>query len=487
MGDAVLVEIEQERETAVASVAAASDADSRRQWAQTMLPVRLAILKRTRHLLANRAGQLADAISPSLARNRADTLVAEVLPLLAACKFLEREAPSILKPVYLGSKGRPFWLAGVDTTVERVPLGVVLIVAPANYPLFLAGVQTLQALAAGNTVVWKPGNGGRAVAELVREALEEAGLPPGILRVTDESVAAGIAAIHERPAKIVFTGSSAAGRAVQALAAEYSIPMVAELSGCDAVFVLPDADLDRVVDALAFGMRLNGSATCMAPRRLFLLGDPLPIVTALHQRFATMDPVILPGATRSLLTELLTDARSHGAQVIGETDGPAIRPLLVGLGTPRMRLARTDLFAPVLSVFNPSSEGRALAMNAECPYALTAAVFGKEDDARRFAAQLDVGTVLINDLIVPTADPRVSFGGRAASGFGVTRGVNGLLEMTAVKTTSVRTGKSRRHFQPTTPAHEGFFHGIIALSHAGTWGERFQGLRTLIAAAKDLK
>ncbi|MDJ8954084.1 aldehyde dehydrogenase family protein, partial [Clostridium perfringens] len=86
-------------------------------------------------------------------------LTAEVMPLLAACQFLERSAPRILKPRRFGAWGRPFWLAAVRSEVQREPLGVVGIIGPGNYPLFLPGVQALQALVAGNAVWIKPGVG----------------------------------------------------------------------------------------------------------------------------------------------------------------------------------------------------------------------------------------------------------------------------------------------------------------------------------------
>ena len=242
-------------------------------WSEVPLKKRLAVLKAIRRTLAAHTSALADAIPAELARNRADTLAAEVLPLLAACKFLERQATAILAPMPLGRSGLPFWLRGVDATVERAPLGTVLIIAPANYPLFLPGVQALQALAAGNTVVWKPGRGGLPVAQAFADACALAGLPHGALRITDESVRSSIAEVQAGPDKIFFTGSSTTGRALLHLAAGLMIPVVAELSGCDAVIVLPGAEPARVIDALCFGMRLNGSATCMAPRRLILVGD----------------------------------------------------------------------------------------------------------------------------------------------------------------------------------------------------------------------
>jgi hypothetical protein len=122
-----------------------------------------------------------------------------------------------------------------------------------------------------------------------------------------------------------------------------------------------------------------------------------------------------------------------------------------------------------------------------CPYALTAAVFGDEQPARELAAKIVAGTVLVNDLIVPTADPRVPFGGRRQSGFGVTRGGEGLLEMTAVKVVSVRKGHSTRHFEATGESHAALFEAVIRASHGETWKERWQGMRQAIATGRKLR
>jgi len=130
--------------------------DAQRRWAAQPVAARLAVLRRVRHLLAARTHALCAAISPSLSRTAADTMVAEVLPLFAACKFLEQNAARIIKTRRLGRRGLPFWLTGIDAEVQRVALGRILIIAPGNYPLFLPGVQTLQALAAGNAAIWKP-------------------------------------------------------------------------------------------------------------------------------------------------------------------------------------------------------------------------------------------------------------------------------------------------------------------------------------------
>lgn len=455
-------------------------------WSAMPILRRLRVLRKARHSLASLSSALVDAIPPTLTRTRADTFAAEVLPLLAACKFLEQQAEHLLAPKRLGRSGLPFWLAGTETKVDRVPLGLVLVIGPANYPLFLPGVQALQALAAGNAVTWKPGRGGRPVAEVFRSALEAAGLPEGLLRVTDDAVQTAVREIGLRPDKIFFTGSTQAGRKVLQLAAETATPVIVELSGCDLVVALESANTERLVQALKFGMRLNGSATCMAPRRLILVGHGHEsLIDRLKSEFAAMAGV--PVEERERLRALLLDARKAGATVLGNLDDELVKPILVLNAIPTMAIAQADIFAPVLTVLHTRDQAGVAELDEVCPFGLTAAIFGKESDALRLGAALRVGTVLVNDLIVPTADPRIAFGGRRASGFGVTRGHEGLLEMTAIKTTAVRKSKGVRHYQQTGAEHEALFRAVVTLSHSAGLRKRWQPFRNLIAAAMRLR
>jgi acyl-CoA reductase-like NAD-dependent aldehyde dehydrogenase len=458
---------------------------SQQNWARTALGKRLALLRRFRRSLAVRGAELAQSIPceqpGALHRGIADTLVCEVLPLADACRFLEREAANILASQRLSTHSRPLWLRGVTAETRREPLGVVLIIGPANYPLFLPGVQTLQALAAGNAVLWKPAPGGSAVAEALREMLVECGLDPALLQVLDESTEAATDAIAAGVDKVFLTGSAATGAEILYQMAPRLTPSVMELSGCDAVFVLPGADVERTVAALAFGLRLNGSATCMAPRRLFLVGSHPSLLTALREKLNLVSPVLLPARTRSHLDDLLSEARRLGGEVLEEGSIVLIRN-----ATAEMQIARTDIFAPVLSVFEVPDVQAALAAHAPCPFALTAAIFGPEAEAHALASRLQVGTVLINDAIVATADPRVSFGGCKSSGFGLTRGREGLLEMTALKTIVTQSSRTLRAYQPTTPAHVTFFATYLEIAHGG-WSARWRGLGKFLRAAARLK
>jgi aldehyde dehydrogenase (NAD+) len=459
-------------------------------WACKGLRARIAVLRRARHRIAATADQLAQTVPceqpGQLHRSVADTLVSEVLPLVEACRYLEREAGWILAPQRLSTHTRPFWLRRVAAEIRREPLGVVLIIAPANYPLFLPGVQALQALAAGNAVLWKPAPGGMPAAQALRDVLLGCGLDPALLQLLDESTHAAGDAIADGVDKVFLTGSAATGAAVLNQLAAHLTPAVMELSGCDAVFVLPGADVARTVAALTFGMRLNGSATCMAPRRLFLVGDHPGLMPALLDQLNTLPAIALPVRTQIQLADLVEDAARLGGSIRIEGSTEVLGYAVIGGATADMRIAKSDLFAPVLCVFKVPDTDAAIAAHAPCPYALTAAIFGPEADARALASRLPVGTVLINDLIVATADPRLSFGGRKSSGFGVTRGREGLLEMTALKTIVTQRSRDLRAYRPTTPEHQAFFAAYIETVHGGTWPARWRGLRRFLRAAARL-
>jgi acyl-CoA reductase-like NAD-dependent aldehyde dehydrogenase len=455
-------------------------------WRQTPIRVRLQIVRRLRHLLAARAEALVAAVGGQHGRIAANTLATEVIPLADACRFLEREAARLLRPRRLGRRGRPLWLAGAEAEIHREPLGVVLVVAPGNYPLLLPGVQLLQALVAGNAVLLKPAPGCTAPLATLSTLLEDAGLPSQLVQLLGEDVAGALAAIAQGVERVVLTGSAETGRAVLADLAPQLTPATLELSGNDAVFVLPGADLDLVADALAFGLRLNAGATCIAPRRVFVpQAQAADLERRLQAHLAGLPQVPVAASTTERLKPLLDEARHAGSRIIrtSPTAGlSAMSPILVASATPELALLKVDILAPVLAIVPVHDCEEALRFDEMCPYALGASVFGPEEPARRFAKRLRAGAVTINDLIVPTADPRLPFGGRAQSGYGVTRGAEGLLELTCLKTISLRRGHVRPHYQPSTAVDQTVFRQYLRAVHGGGWVGRVTACVSVCAA-----
>ena len=463
---------------------------AQKTWGVTPIVARLKVLRHVRALMAEQAEPLARAVHAVRTRPLAEILTAEVLPLAEACRFLERAAEKVLRPKRLGSRGRPLWLGGVHSEIYREPLGVVLVIGPGNYPLFLPCVQALQALAAGNAVLLKPGFGGSRAARAFARILAAAGLEKNLYQVLPEAAEAASGAIQCGVDKVVLTGSATTGEAVLNQCAKTLTPATVELSGCDAVFIRADADLDLVVRALAFGLRLNNSATCIAPRRVFV---PRSVATELEGRLAKMfqagGGVQISGFTSPHWFRPVAEALADGAHLLAgsvQPDGSLHTPIIFAGMKPSMQLVQEDIFAPVLSLITVANDDEALAFAAQCPYALGATIFSRDESvARAFAARIHAGIVIINDLIVPTADPRLPFGGRGRSGFGVTRGAEGLLEMTALKVVIVRRGQSRRHFDEPHPADAELFTAYIQAAHTDGWRNRWTACKKLFHSLKQ--
>jgi acyl-CoA reductase-like NAD-dependent aldehyde dehydrogenase len=366
-----------------------------------------------------------------------ETLAAEILPLLECCRFLERRTPAVLRGERRGGRAS-VWLRGVDIEVLREPYGVVLVVGPGNYGLMLAGIQTLHALAAGNAVIVKPAPGARAVLERFRALLVDARLPPDCLAIADEAPATAHALLACRVDKLVFTGSSAAGRDLLAAAAANLIPATVELSGWDACVVLDDADLARAAEALAFALDLNAGKTCLAPRRVIATpATGAALESRLAAKLARAAAVPFDDWVAARLPALVDDALRKGARIVAGGPGPRggrwLGPFVLADVTPAMTIFRTEIFGPIALLVRATSVARAVDLANDSEFALGAAVFGSEAAARVLLRKLDAGVVMVNDVVVPAGHAELPLAARGASGFGATRGREGLLAMTRPK------------------------------------------------------
>ncbi|HSK38540.1 MAG TPA: aldehyde dehydrogenase family protein, partial [Arenibaculum sp.] len=397
-------------------------------WAARPLADRVAVIARLRRSIGRDPELLAASVGERPERGPGQTLAMEVLPLADACRFLERRAQRLLAPRRLGAAGRPAWLFGTRAEIRREPVGVVLVIAPSNYPLLLAGVQVVQALVAGNAVLAKPAPGCTAPLRALAGLLEAAGLPPEAFTVLGEDVETARSLLSSGIDKVVLTGSAETGRRVLHDLADGLVPAVLELSGNDPVFVLPGADLAMVARALAWGVQLTGGAVCIGPRRVFARpADIAGLEALLAERLRDTAPVPIPPAVQAQLDRLLGEARSAGCRILGPPPaGGRTHALVVAGAGPGLGLLEEDIFAPVISLVPVGDMDEAVTAATACSYALGASIFGPRDEALALAGRIRAGGVTINDLIAPTVDPRLPFGGRGRSGYGTTRGAEGL-------------------------------------------------------------
>lgn len=408
-------------------------------WLQTPLRDRLRWSARFRALLAADAQHLADLAQREIAKPPVETLAADIMPVLACCRRLERRAARLLRPRRLG--GAPPWLPGVGVRVHRVPLGAVGIIATWNYPIGLLGVQMAQALVAGNRVIVKPSERApdtqRRLCALAAHALAALGLDPAALAVRSHERDAGRALAESGEIDhLIFTGSTEVGRAIAQALAPRLVTSDLELSGRDSALVLADADPRLAARVLVTALDMNAGQTCMAPRRVLVEG---PIFEAFcdHARRAlsAMGPRPLVDAHaadhgRRLHAEALARGGRDLHPEPQPASGPALRPALVVTGAADA-LVEGRHFGPLAAVVRVDSLEQALSIHRACDQHLATSVFTRAPRRHAgLATRLRATSVTFNDCIIPTAHPGAAIGGAGPSGWGLTQGDAGLLALT---------------------------------------------------------
>ena len=416
------------------------------QWSRQTVEHRLFAVAKFRQSLAADPSRFIHALSHLPDRSNIQTISAEIIPLADAARFLLRQAQRILR-----CRVRSPLFSGIRIRVDRRPHGLVLIVGPSNYPLFLPGVQVLEALVAGNAVLLKPGKNGTPAATALISLLRISGIDPTLIHLLPEDTGVVNEAIAQGVDQVIVTGSVAAGRAImKSMAEKPPRPAIMELSGCDAVFILSSADLYRAVALLQFGLEFNGSATCIAPRRVIIVRSMLEkFEHLLLSRFEDYKLSGISETTTAKVMPMLREALNRGARLmVGKISGDKLwGPLILFHTTVDMPIMSADIFAPVLSVHVVADPLEAVNAYNACPFRLSASIFGDSVPANALARRIDAGCIVINDLIAPTAHPEVPFTARGESGYGTTRGAEGLLAMTWANVVIERTGRLLPHLR----------------------------------------
>jgi acyl-CoA reductase-like NAD-dependent aldehyde dehydrogenase len=337
----------------------------------------------------------------------------------------------------------------------REPYGVVGAIIPWNAPGPFTIFNTAPALAAGNTVVLKPGEDAPLTALYLARLAIAAGIPAGVVNVVTGYGAEAGAALPAHPGvrKLSFTGSPATGTAVMEACARNLIPLQLELGGKSPQIVLPDADLDRAVPAIVRSITANSGQVCAAGSRVLVhasLHDHLVAELAAAFRAVRVGPWTTPADMGPLISArqerrvlgYLASGREEGAEVVtggGKLAGPLydrgffVEPTIFDRVLPDMRIAQEEIFGPVLSVLSYRDEDEAIEIANGTGYGLTAAVWTRDiGRAVRMARRIQAGQVAINT-VGDGGAIGTPFGGYKNSGFGRSMGPDFVEDWTQVK------------------------------------------------------
>jgi acyl-CoA reductase-like NAD-dependent aldehyde dehydrogenase len=340
-------------------------------------------------------------------------------------------------------------MVGVNlaATLEYLPLGVVGVIGPWNYPVFTPMGSIAYALAAGNAVVFKPSEFtpgvGVRLAELFAEAVPE---KPVLQTVTGLGETGAALARDPRVKKIAFTGSTATAKRVMAACAENLTPMVAECGGKDAFIVDADADVEAAADACLWGALSNAGQTCVGVERVYVVDAVYePFMRALTERAATVrageqyGPITMPGQL-DIIKRHIDDATKSGRVVRGGPDSvrpPYVDPVIVEDVPEDSPAVREETFGPTITVRRTKDAQEALDLANATTYGLAGTVFSRNRRrAMELARALRTGMAAINSVISFAGVPSLPFGGVGDSGFGRIHGADGLREFARAKSIS---------------------------------------------------
>ena len=345
----------------------------------------------------------------------------------------------------------------------RQAAGVVLGIAPWNAPVILGVRAIAMPLACGNTVVLKGSEISPATHGLIVEALQEAGLPKGVVNfVTNAPADAGavVEAMVAHPAvrRVNFTGSTHVGKIIAATCAKYLKPVLLELGGKAPLLVLDDADLDAAVAATTFGAFANSGQICMSTERIVVdakVADEF--VAKLARRAKSLPlgdprqgPVVLGSVvdmtTVTRCNALIDDALAKGAKLVtgGKASSTLMPATLLDHVTPAMRIFHEEAFGPVKGVVRVNGVEEAVACANHNEFGLSAAVFGRDiARAMQVARRIESGICHVNGPTVHD-EAQMPFGGVKGSGMGRFGGRAGIAEFTDLRWITVQTAP--RHY-----------------------------------------
>ncbi|OFZ00384.1 MAG: hypothetical protein A2Z97_10855, partial [Bdellovibrionales bacterium GWB1_52_6] len=381
--------------------------------------------------------EIISLICEETGKPRFEALSSEVLPALEHLTFLAKSSKQILSDQPLPIRLFPHRRSDLNYT----PLGVVAVIAPWNFPFFIPFSDVISAVVAGNSVIVKPSEVTPRTGLKIQELCDEAGLPAGLVQIISGDASAARAIIEHKPAKIFFTGSVGAGKEILSQASKHLIPVNLELGGKNALIVMRDADLDLATSAALWGGFSNAGQVCAATSRILVHDSVASEFTELLLKKAALlqahPEENRPGRMISekqitVYQSHLADARQRGLSILmgGEfsSDLRSLAPTLIsGAGIEESLVFQEESFGPIIALSQFKTPAEAVAACNRSALGLVASVFTRNlSQGRQIAKQLQVGTVMINEVVYAAGLAEAPWGGIKESGMGRTRGELGL-------------------------------------------------------------
>ena len=403
-------------------------------------------LKKVKTALLARRSAIEAAINNDFGnRSRHETAMMDVLGVVQGIDYLERNLRRFMRPDHR-HVALPMLLG--SNRIEYQPLGVVGVISPWNYPVNLSLMPVVTAIAAGNRVMLKPSEFMPATNAVIASMVSEIFNEEEVVVVGGDGPAFSSLPFDH----LVFTGSTAVGRAVMKAASENLVPVTLELGGKSPTIVAKGNVHDRTVASIVFGKLLNGGQTCVAPDYALVHESEIDaFVEAYDRQVKAAYPdgptskdytSIVNDKQYSTLTALIDDARAHGARIleVGYRPSDASRrprtlaPTVVLGVTEEMRLANEEIFGPILPVLPYGDIEEAIDYVNGRPRPLALYYFGDNDaNRRKVLARTTSGNVTVNGTIMHIGQDDLPFGGIGDSGMGEYHGLEGFRTLSHAK------------------------------------------------------